>query len=264
MEKETKLIRGLRLFDATTLVVGSMIGSGIFIAPSLMAGYIPSPGLILLLWVIGGILTICGALSYAELAAAMPKAGGPYIYLKEIYSPLMGFLCGWTIFLVIQSGCIAAVAVAFAKYAGVFIPWISEGTVLLQIPRFTFNSAQLVGIISIWILTVINIYGLKSGAFVQNLFTVLKVICVLILVLSGFLFFKEGGMSHFTPFFELKLTEQGLAIGLFGAIAVATSKALFAYDTWYTVTYVAEEVENPKINLPLSLFLGTLATMISM
>jgi len=262
MEEGTKLVRGLKLFDATTLVVGSMIGSGIFIAPSLMAGYIPSPGLILLLWVIGGILTICGALSYAELAAAMPKAGGPYIYLKEIYSPLWGFLCGWTIFLVIQSGCIAAVAVAFAKYAGVFIPWISEGTVLLKLPHLTLNSAQLVGILSIWILTVINIYGLKSGAFVQNLFTVLKVICVLILVFCSFLFFKEGGLNHFSPFFELKLTEKGLAIGLFGAIAVATSKALFAYDTWYTVTYVAEEVQNPKRNLPLSLFLGTLATMI--
>jgi len=260
--EETKLVRGLNLFDATTLVIGSMIGSGIFIVPSLMAGYIPSPGLILLLWVIGGILTICGALSYAELSAAMPKAGGPYIYLKEIYSPMMGFLCGWTIFFVIQSGIIAAVAVAFAKYTGVFIPWISEGTVLLSLPHFTLNSAQLVGISSIWILTVINIYGLKSGAFVQNLFTVLKVACVLILVFCSFVFFKEGGLNHFTPFFSLNLTEKGVTIGLFGAIAVAMSKALFAYDPWYNVTYVAEEVKNPQRNLPLSLFLGALATMV--
>ena len=261
MEEETKLVRGLNLFDATTLVIGSMIGSGIFIVPSLMAGYIPSPGLILLLWVTGGVLTICGALSYAELAAAMPKAGGPYIYLKEIYSPLMGFLCGWTVFLVIQSGIIAAVAVAFAKYTGVFLPWISEGTVLLSLPHFTLNSAQFIGILSIWILTLINIYGLKSGAFVQNVFTVLKVACVLILVFCSFLFFKEGGLNHFSPFFSLKLAEQGIAIGLFGAIAVAMSKALFAYDPWYNVTYVAEEVENPQRNLPLSLFLGALATM---
>ena len=261
MEEETKLVRGLNLFDATTLVIGSMIGSGIFIVPSLMAGYIPSPGLILLLWVIGGVLTICGALSYAELAAAMPKAGGPYIYLKEIYSPLMGFLCGWTVFLVIQSGIIAAVAVAFAKYTGVFVPWISEGTVLLSLPYFTLNSAQLTGILSIWILTLINIYGLKSGAFVQNVFTVLKVACVLILVFCSFLFFKEGGLNHFSPFFSLKLAEHGIAIGLFGAIAVAMSKALFAYDPWYNVTYVAEEVENPQRNLPLSLFLGAFATM---
>lgn len=265
VEKEVQLVRGLKLFDATTIVIGSVIGSGIFIAPSLMAGYINSPGLMILLWIIGGILTICGALSCGELAASMPKAGGQYVFLREAFSPFWGFIFGWSLFFIIQTGFIAAVSVAFAKYFGVFIPWISENTILFKIAftgfSFALNSAQLVGIVSILVLTAINICGLKAGAFVQNLFTVLKVLGILILTASAFLLYKNGSVQNFAPIWE-PLVSSGVKIGLFAAIAVAMSKALFAYDAWYTVTFVAGEIDNPKKNLPLSLLTGTLTIML--
>ncbi|MDQ7823058.1 MAG: amino acid permease [Candidatus Eremiobacteraeota bacterium] len=257
---EVGFIRGIDLISATTIVVGSMIGSGIFIAPSLMAGYIESPGIIILLWVIGGIFTLCGALSYAELAASMPHAGGQYVFLKEAYRPQLGFLYGWTVFLVIQTGFIAAVAVAFAKYLGIFIPCLSEKVILFSIPlgagAFSFNSAQAAGIISIIVLTVINCFGVKTGALVQNVFTFLKVGAVLLLIIFGFSMGK-GNTANFMPLFE-PVIPSALKMGLFAALAVALSKALFAYDAWTTVTFAAEEVHEPQKNLPLSLIVGAL------
>lgn len=260
-ESKDGLIKGLDIVSATTIVIGSMIGSGIFIAPSLMAGYIESPGIILILWVIGGIFTLCGALSYGELAASMPKAGGQYIFLKESYSPFWGFLYGWTLFLVIQTGFIAAVSVAFAKYLGIFIPSISENAILLSIPigalHFNINSAQLVGIFSIIILTAINCHGIKSGALVQNIFTFLKVVAIMLLIIMGFSLGK-GNINNFMPLFK-PVIPGAVKLGLFAALAVALSKALFAYDAWTTVTFTAEEIKDAPRNLPFSLIIGALA-----
>ena len=178
-QKEVKFEAKLGLFDATMIVMGSMIGSGIFIAPSIMAGYMPIPLFLILLWVLGGILTAFGAIAYGELAGMMPKAGGQYVFLREAYNPLLGFLYGWTLFFVIQSGFIAAVAIAFAKYLGVFIPALSENNVILTLNifgwNFTLNSAQLVGVAVIAFLTCINCFGVVFGALVQNLFTVSKI-----------------------------------------------------------------------------------------
>jgi APA family basic amino acid/polyamine antiporter len=263
-ENSKGLIKGLDLTSATTIVVGSMIGSGIFIAPSLMAGYVKSPGMILLLWIIGGLFTVFGAMSYSELCASMPKAGGQYVFLKQAYSPAIGFLYGWTVFLVIQTGFIAAVAVAFAKYLGVFIPCLSENVILFSMPlfgkTFAINSAQIVGMISIAVLTAINCFGIKTGAIVQNIFTFLKVGAVLVLVVLGFASSK-GSAANMTPFFSTAMPD-GVTLGLFAALAVALSKALFAYDAWNTVTFTAEEVCEPHTNLPKALILGSIITTI--
>ena len=177
------LVRGLGLFDATTLIVGSVIGSGIFVAPSIMAAYTQSPGLLLGLWVLGGILTLFGALAYGEMAAAMPHAGGQYVFLSRAFSPLWGFLYGWTLLLAINTGFIAAVAVAFAKYLGVFFPSVGEGTVLFVVAGRPFSSAQAVALVVIAALTWLNVTGLRTGARVQNVFTVAKVAAVAALVI---------------------------------------------------------------------------------
>jgi APA family basic amino acid/polyamine antiporter len=253
--KPVELVKGLGLLDASTIIIGSMMGSGIFIAPALMAGYIQTPGLIMLMWLIGGVLTICGGLSYGELAASMPKAGGQYVFLREAYSPLLGFLYGWTVFLVIQTGFIAAVAVAFAKYLGVFFPSLSETNILFSVGNFSVNSAQAVGILSIAFLTLINIFGVRLGALVQNIFTISKVGALALLIILAFAI-GNGSWSNFTPVFTPKVNEA-LHMGFFAAFAVAMSKALFAYDAWNSVTFTAEEVKDPHRILPLALIVGT-------
>jgi APA family basic amino acid/polyamine antiporter len=250
------LVRGLGLLDATMIVVGSMIGSGIFIAPSLMAGYLQSPGLILLLWVLGGAFTICGGLSYGELAAAFPRTGGQYVFLREAYGPIWGFLYGWTLFLVIQTGFIAAVGVAFAKYLGIFFPALSEHNILASLGSYTINSAQVVAIVSIVVLTGINIFGVKLGAAVQNLFTLSKLAAIAILVLFTFAI-GNGSLENFKPFFSTGVP-PALQMSFFAACAVAMSKALFAYDAWTSVTFTAEETRDPERTLPRALVLGTL------
>lgn len=258
--EKSELKRGLNLFDATMLVVGSMIGSGIFIAPSLIAGYVQTPGLIILIWVVGGLLTVFGSLSYAELAAAMPRTGGQYVFLREAYSPMWGFLYGWTLFLVIQTGFIAAVAVAFAKYLGVFIPSLSESNIIFSFQSFTINSAQIVAIVSIVLLSVINIFGVKLGAAVQNVFTVSKVVALALLISVSFIV-GNGSLSNFTPVLT-PIIPEAIGLSLFAAIAVAMSKALFAYDAWNSVTFTAEEIKRPEKNLPRALVLGTVATAV--
>jgi basic amino acid/polyamine antiporter, APA family len=251
------LVRGLGLLDATTLLVGSVIGSGIFVAPSIMAGYLETPGLLLGLWIVGGMLTLFGALAYAELAAAMPKAGGPYVFLSEAFSPVWGFLYGWTLLLAINTGFIAAVAVAFAKYLGVFFPAVGEAKALFTLAGGTFSTAQAVALAVIAILTVLNITGLRTGAFVQNLFTFLKVGAVVVLIAVAVVTAK-GSLSNFLPLLEVRLGPKALEMGLFAAMGAAMSKALFAYDAWNSVAFAAEEVRDPERNLPRSLFLGTL------
>jgi basic amino acid/polyamine antiporter, APA family len=268
MTEPKQLERRLGLFSATTIVVGSMIGSGIFIAPAIMAAKVPTPGILLGLWLFGGLFTILGALAYAELAAMIPHAGGQYVYLREAFGPFWGFLYGWTLFLVIQTGFNAAVSIAFAKYLGVFIEALGEDQVLFELPLFTWNSkpvvyqlnsAQLVGCAVIIVLTLINIRGVSQGAFVQNLFTVLKVGALLALIVAGFAKAPDP-VANLLPFWPPGGVAVLLKAATLGLLAGAMSKALFAYDSWNTATFVAEEVREPQRTLPRSLLLGVLVT----
>jgi APA family basic amino acid/polyamine antiporter len=256
------LERRLGVFSATTIIVGSMIGSGIFIAPSIMAGYVATPGLWLGLWLVGGVLTLLGALAYAELCAMMPHAGGQYVFLRESFGPLVAFLYGWTLFLVIQTGFNAAVAIAFAKFLGGVGLRVGETDVVFSIGSFTLSRAQIVAVGVIAVLTAVNARGVREGAFVQNVFTVLKVGAVVLLVLVGF-GSGRGSISHFSPLLGASLGAKGVQMGLFAAMGVAMSKALFAYDAWNTVTFAAEEVRDPERNLPRALVAGTLVTTLA-
>jgi APA family basic amino acid/polyamine antiporter len=254
------LKRDLGLLEATTIIMGSMIGSGIFLAPALIAAIIIAenlgPGSFVLIWVIGGLLTLCGALSYGELAAAFPRAGGQYVFLREAFSPFPAFLYGWTIFLVVQTGLIAAVAVAFANYLGVFFPWVSQGNRLMAAGNFSFSSAQLVAIVLVVFLTWINTRGVKEGAWVQNVLTIAKVGALAALILAG-IFTSKGSWSNFQPWLP-----SAISGGVLAAFAVGMSKALFALDAWNTVTFVAEETRDPVKTLPKALFMGTLGVTI--
>jgi basic amino acid/polyamine antiporter, APA family len=251
------LVRGLSLFDATTLIVGSVIGSGIFFAPAIMAGYLQTPGLLLGLWVLGGVLTLFGALSYGEMAAALPRAGGQYVFLSEAFSPLWGFLYGWTFLLAINTGFVAAVAVAFAKTLGFFLPGVGEAHVLFALGSFSFSTAQAVALVVIAAVTYLNVIGLRTGALVQNVFTVAKVAAVAVLVVLA-IATARGSVANFTPVVGLELGPVGVKLGILAAMAGAMAKALFAYDAWNSVTFAAEEVKDPERNLPRALLLGTL------
>ena len=186
IETQPSFRKSLNLFDSTSIVIGSMIGSGIFIVSCDVARTLGSPGWLLVTWLITGIMTIIAALSYGELAGMMPKAGGQYIYLREAYNPLFGFLYGWTLFLVIQTGTIAAVAMAFAKFMGVGIPWVSENNVWFSFWKLKFNTVHIIAIGSIMLLTWINTRGIKSGKIVQNFFTSTKLIVIAALLIIGF------------------------------------------------------------------------------
>ncbi len=272
-------VRGLGLLDSTTIVAGSMIGSGIFIVSADIARQTGSAGGLLLTWIITGILTIFAALSYGELAAMMPKAGGQYIYLRESYSPLWGFLYGWTLFLVIQTGTIAAVAVAFARFLGVLVPSISPTSYLIAPINLTSGYAvslsvqQLIAVLLIIFLTILNTQGLKLGKIIQNLFTSAKTLSLLVLILLGI--FIGGAAGTFSANFGSLFTPQNAAVikpdfaflpevsvssGLFGLIVVfcvAQVGSLFSADAWNNITFTAGEVKNPQKNIPLSLVLGT-------
>ncbi|HEY8039442.1 MAG TPA: amino acid permease [Polyangiaceae bacterium] len=256
------LERRLGVFSATTLLVGSMIGSGIFIAPSIMAGYVATPGTWLGLWLVGGALTLLGALSYAELCAMMPHAGGQYVFLRQAFGRLTAFLYGWTFFLVIQTGFNAAVAIAFAKFLGGVGLRVGEADLVLAVGPLTLSRAQLVAVAVIAFLTWVNARGVREGALVQNLFTVLKVGAIALLVVIGFGSGK-GSLSHFAPVLGADLGAKGLQMGFLAAVGVAMSKALFAYDAWNTVTFAAEEVREPQRNLPRALVVGTLVTTLA-
>ncbi len=250
-------------FSATMIVSGSMIGVGIFINFSIMAQYVQTPGILLGLWLFGGLFTILGALAYGELAAMAPHAGGQYVFLRESFGRFWAFLYGWTLFLVIQTGFNATVAVGFAKYLGLFVEELGEAYVIPLPFGAEVNSAQLVGCGVILLLTAINIYGVREGATIQNLFTVLKVGALVALVVAGFAT-ARGTWDHFVPVFEPLLGPRAAAEKMVfaAALAVALSKALFAYDAWNTVTFVAEEVRDPHRNLPRALLLGCLLTTV--
>ena len=253
------LERRLGVFSATTLIVGSMIGSGIFIAPSIMAGYVATPGVYLGLWLIGGLLTLLGALAYGELCAMMPRAGGQYVFLREAFGPLTGFLYGWTVFLVIQSGFNAAVAIAFSKFLGGLGLHLGENDLLFKLGFFTLSRAQVVAVVIIIVLTWVNCRGVEAGALVQNLFTVLKVGAIALLVFIGFASGK-GSFRHFTPLAGSELGPTAVSMTFLAAVGVSMSKALFAYDAWNTVTFAAEEIREPQRNLPRALVLGSVVT----
>jgi APA family basic amino acid/polyamine antiporter len=257
LEKEDK--KKLSLLDSTTIIMGSMIGSGIFIVSADIARQVHTPGMLLMAWVVTLIITVFGALSYGELAAAMPKAGGQYVYIREAFGPMFGFLYGWTLFSVIQTGTIAAVGVAFAKFTGVFFPVISAETILMDLGFFKINSQQVLAALVIIFLTVYNFRHVKSGALLQNIFTISKVIALLALVVLG-LYFGINGLgstSNFQPFFPDVITLA--TIGIFGA---AMTGSLFSADAWNNVTFTAGEVRNPQRNLPLSLFVGTSSVLV--
>lgn len=276
-----ELIKGLGLTSATTLVMGSMIGSGIFIVSAEIARETNSPGLLILAWVVTGFMTIVGALSYGELAAMMPRAGGQYVYLRESLGPLWGFLYGWTLFLVIQTGTIAAVGVAFGKFLGHFFPAVAASNWIWHIAKVPewhvtqqivlggmdvgLNTQNLAGIVIVLLLTLINILGLKAGAAVQNVFTIAKVSALFLLVVAGIFVGRNAQAiaANFGNFWRLDSvhsasgTMAGPFVGILTILAVAQVGSLFSADAWNNVTFTAGEVKNPKRNLPLSLALGT-------
>lgn len=256
----------INLFDGVSIVSGAMIGSGIFIVSAEIARTVGSPGWLMVCWIITGLLTVIGAISYGELASMMPGAGGQYVYLREAYHPMIGFLFGWTTFLVIECGTIAAVAVAFAKFSGVLFPWISQKNVLLALGPLKVNSTMVVAIAMISFLTWLNTLGIVTGKTVQNIFSSTKVLALFGFIAIGF--FATKGLTSWeinkSVFWDAaKVTAGGQVIPLAGfaliaGIGTALVGSLFSADAWYTVTYVSEEVINPKRNVPLSLILGTL------
>src|SRR5881227_2648028 len=273
-DRRTGFIRGLGLWDSTMIVAGSMIGSGIFIVSADIARQVGSPGWLLVVWIITGLLTVMAALSYGELAAMMPKAGGQYVYLREAFSPLWGFLYGWTLFLVIQTGTVAAVAVGFAKYFGVFWPTISEKNYIVAPIHISsgyalsLSTAQIVGVLLIALLTWMNTRGLKLGKLVQNDFTTAKTGALIALIVLGIIVgLRSGaGTANFTDLWTLRggLQDVGkgltaaTGLGLFVGICVAQTNSLFSADAWNNITFTAGEVINPRRNVPLSLAFGTI------
>lgn len=274
----------LGLFDATMLVAGSMIGSGIFIVSADITRNVGSAGWLIFVWLITGFMTLTAALSYGELSAMFPKAGGQYVYLKEAYSPLIAFLYGWSFFAVIQTGTIAAVGVAFSKFAAYLLPVLSEKNILWHIqtgvnacgdPKyFSISAAQLVSISIIVLLTYINTRGVKSGKIIQTLFTSAKLLSLFGLIIFGFLLAAKSDIWHANWTNAWQATKVQLidvcnpALGftvspisgatLMGGIAAAMVGSIFSSDAWNNVTFIAGEVKNPKRNIGLSLFLGTL------
>ena len=279
--QDKDLVKGLGLTSATMLVMGSMIGSGIFIVSAEISREVTSPALLIGAWLITGFLTIVGALTYGELAAMMPRAGGQYVYLRESLGPLWGFLYGWTLFLVIQTGTIAAVGVAVGKFLGIFWPTISSShwiVHLWKVPKFAvgpmmlggmdvgLNTQNLIAILVVIVLSIINIFGVKTGAFIQNIFTTAKVSALLGLVIFGVFLGRnaQAVAANFGPNFwnnaslgTLHDVGAGVLVSTLTVLAIAQVGSLFSADAWNNVTFTAGEVKNPNRNLPLSLALGT-------
>ena len=283
------MVQTLGLFSSTALVAGSMIGSGIFLVDADIARTTNSPALVLGAWLITGILTVIGALSYGELAAMMPKAGGQYVYLRESLGPLWGFLYGWTLFLVIQTGTIAAVCVAFGKFLGVFFPSVSTthwlwhiahvpaitiGPMVLGNMEIGVNTANLAGIVIVFFLAIVNMFGVKLGALIQNVFTSAKALSLAALVLIALTIGRNAtamaanfgsGWSEFwrnAHWSDMHPVQVGVGgptvfVNLLVVLAVVQVGSLFSADAWNNITFTAGEVKNPRRNIPLSLILGT-------
>jgi APA family basic amino acid/polyamine antiporter len=274
-------VQGMGLFSATAIVMGSMIGSGIFIVPADMSRTLGSPALLIAAWLVTAAMTLIGALSYGELAAMMPRAGGQYVYLRESLGPIWGFLYGWTLFTVIQTGTVAAVGVAFAKFLGVFFPGVSQTRWIWHVGsgNVGLSTAGLVAICVLVMLTWTNTRGVKTGAAVQNVFTSAKVLALLAVIAVGVLLYFEhldgaglaanfgpnfwtlgwaglhGMLGHSGPFVHAGLGETIGNVAI--VVAVVQVGSLFSSDAWNNVTFTAGEIKNPKRNLPLSLAIGT-------
>ena len=259
----------LGLLDATMIVAGSMIGSGIFIVSADITRNVGSAGWLIAVWLITGFMTLTAALSYGELSAMFPKAGGQYVYLKEAYNPLAGFLYGWSFFAVIQTATIAAVGVAFSKFAGYFVPALelNDNNVLFQIVGLKIYTAQIVSILLIILLTWINTGGIKSGKVIQTVFTVVKLLSLFGLIIFGFLLAAKTEIwnANWQDVWGMKTRNaDGSILGgvagsaVLGAIAASMVGSIFSSDAWNNVTFIAGEVRNPKRNIGLSLFFGTL------
>ncbi|MCC9066119.1 APC family permease [Flavobacterium piscisymbiosum] len=266
IEKKQEYKRELGLADAALLVASGMIGSGIFIVSADVTRNVGSAGWLILVWLIGGFMTLIAAVSYGELSGMFPKSGGQYIYLKEAYNPLVAFVYGWSLFTVIQTGTIAAVCVSFFKFLAYFFPLFSEDLVAFRIgDSFTISPAQLSSIVLLFVLTYINTKGVKLGKVIQKFFTGTKLISLLILIVFGFIFFKpEVWQANWTnPFHLQKLNPDGSFLqytntpAFWGAIASALVGTVISYDAWNNVTFVSDEIKNPKRNIGLSLLLGT-------
>ena len=265
--EQSGFVKAMTLTDATMLVAGSMIGSGIFIVSADIARSIPSPFWLLVAWVVTGVMTLLGALAYGELAAMYPRAGGQYVFLRESMGPLVGFLYGWTLFLVIQTGTIAAVAVAFGRFLGVLVPSIGPDR-FAWFPRLDFaisggaveaglSPQRLIALVAIWVLTWINIRGVREGKMVQTTLTVVKTVALAALVLLGLTIGRNADAiaANFAPGrFVGSIPMDSVFVLAFGAALVGS---LFSSDAWNNVTFAAAEVKNPQRNLPLSLLLGT-------
>jgi basic amino acid/polyamine antiporter, APA family len=264
--------RGLGLFDSIMMVTGVMIGSGIFIVSADMARNIGSAGWLLVAWGVAGVLTIAGALCYGELSAMMPQAGGMYVYLREAYSPLWGFLYGWTLFSVIQTGTIAAVAVAFARFLGVLWPSVSEDKYLVSPLRISthyalsLSTAQAIAIVAIVLITFSNTRGLRYGKLIQNVFTVAKISALVGLIVLGLFLGRNATALHlnFSNLWHARGVDPVSAgldattlFGLFVAICLSQTGSLFSADSWHNIAFAAGEVKRPERNITLAMVIGT-------
>lgn len=267
-KKEESLARQLNLFDSTMVMVGIVIGSGIFLTTGIMAKSIPSAGLILLAWITGGLLTLAGALTYAELGAAIPEAGGQYVYLKKAYGPLIGFLFGWILFLVYMTGGIAGLALAFSEYFGKFFPSLAVSKIIYSaefsieffnftLPvKYSLSAGQLVGVGVIILLSIFNFIGVGFGKIIQNLFTVLKIGIIIVIIALGFAIGKGTAV-------DLSLKVEGFSPSqLFIGFGVALVAVIWSFDGWNNINFVAGEIKKPKRNLPLALILGTVGVTV--
>lgn len=276
VNNETGFRKSLGLFDSTALVIGSMIGSGIFIVSADMSRQLGSPGWLMVVWLITGLMTIFAALSYGELASMFPHAGGQYVYIREAYNPLSGFLYGWTLFMVIQTGTIAAVAMAFSKFFGVLVPWFSEKLILFQTTAFdinlgfkilhfgsfSVNIVQILAISTIVLLTYMNSQGIRFGKIVQNSFTFTKVAALAGFIIIGLFIASSSNVIEINRqiFWKAVSETDGSPLRGFALLAVLGTAAvgsLFSSDAWNNITFTGSEVKNSKKNLALSLFLGT-------
>lgn len=267
---EQEFKKELKLFDSVMIVAGTMIGSGIFIVSSDIARQVGSSGWLLLIWLITGFITIAGAISYGELAGMMPRAGGQYVYLREAWGKPVAFLYAWTLFLVIQTGTIAAVGVAFAKYTGVLLPdLISEDNVLLKFGAFKISTVQILAILSIVLLTFLNSKGVRNGKWIQNIFGSTKIVALFGLILVGLLFGINYDVAHanFSDMWHASVAQKDIngvysfsdiiSWGLVPAIGVAMVGSLFSSDAWNNIGFSGDEIQNPKRNLVLSMVIGT-------
>ena len=273
MEQPHQLKRTLGLIDATSIVAGSMIGSGIFIVTAAMARDVGSAGWLLVIWLVTGLLTMAAALSYGELAGMMPNAGGQFVYIQRAYGRLASFLYGWTVFTVIQTGVIAAVAVAFANYSAVFFP-VLENKILQIGEHYSFTNKQVLAMASIVLLTFINTKGVKTGKSIQLFFTATKLIALFALIIFGlyiglhtevlsnnFQHAWDASKTVLNPDGTITVTKLA-GVALLGAMGATIINSLFSSDAWNNVTFIAGEIKEPKKNIPRSLFLGTLLVTI--